>query len=125
MYFVGCFIALPHLYPDTAYVHQVVGTFLLYQIVVNWWFLHITDSSFNSSEHPKENLAIGPYPFKVRVLLIISHKFHHKINLEELKNVKYSDTVNLHLYKICKVWNMSSLLESKTGALIIVMYNML
>ncbi|XP_055996793.1 uncharacterized protein LOC125648346 isoform X2 [Ostrea edulis] len=24
MYFVGCFIALPHLYPETAYVHQVV-----------------------------------------------------------------------------------------------------
>ncbi|XP_061181355.1 palmitoyltransferase ZDHHC21-like [Saccostrea echinata] len=65
MYFVGCFIALPRLYPETAYIHQVIGTFLVYQIVVNWWFIHVTDSSFNTSVYPKEKLVLGPYPFKV------------------------------------------------------------
>ena len=65
MYSVGCFIALPNLYPETAQMHQVLGTFFVYQIVVNWWFIHVTDSSFNTSGYSKENLAIGMYPFKV------------------------------------------------------------
>lgn len=69
MYSVGCFIALPNLYPETAQMHQVLGTFFVYQIVVNWWFIHVTDSSFNTSGYSKENLAIGMYPFKVSLLV--------------------------------------------------------
>lgn len=65
MYSVGCFFALPRLYPETVHIHQVIGTFFLYEIVVNWWFIHRTDSSFKVSEYPKEKLATGPYPFEV------------------------------------------------------------
>lgn len=65
MYSVGCFFALPRLYPETVHIHQVIGTFFLYEIVVNWWFIHRTDSSFKVSEYPKEKLATGSYPFKV------------------------------------------------------------
>jgi hypothetical protein len=85
MYSVGCFIAFPLLYPETAYIHQMIGTFLLYQVVVNWWFIHVTDSSFNSSEYAKEKL--GPYPFKVRYLKK-KQKTSFSIHFAKLNNVQ-------------------------------------
>ncbi|KAK3102334.1 hypothetical protein FSP39_010573 [Pinctada imbricata] len=85
--YYGIFIAIPYLFNDSIFFHQSVASIMVVEILLNWFFIVFTESSFKSSSFPKEQLRFNSSPGEIPELLRnngvadLIHDRHHRLGV--------------------------------------------